>query len=211
MTDKSAVVAVIDDDPSMRDALGRLFETVSLNADLFASVEEYLRASKLRPANCIVLDVRLPGPSGLDFQTQLVNANDRTPIVFITAHADIPMSVRAMKAGAVEFLTKPFRHQELLDAVRNGIERDRSLHAEVQALADLQSRFASLTPRERQIMALLADGRMTKQIAGEIGISAMTVRIHRNQVISKMGARSSADLVRMADKLDLSSSKGKVD
>jgi FixJ family two-component response regulator len=211
MTDKSAVVAVIDDDPSMRDALGRLFETVSLNADLFASVEEYLRASKLRPANCIVLDVRLPGPSGLDLQAQLNNANDRTPIVFITAHADIPMSVRAMKAGAVEFLTKPFRHQELLDAVRNGIECDRSRHAEVQELVDLQSRFASLTPRERQIMALLADGRMTKQIAGEIGISAMTVRIHRNQVISKMGARSSADLVRMADKLDLLSSKGQVD
>jgi FixJ family two-component response regulator len=211
MTDKPAVVAVIDDDPSMRDALGRLFETVSLNADLFASVEEYLRASKLRPANCIVLDVRLPGPSGLDLQAQLNNANDRTPIVFITAHADIPMSVRAMKAGAVEFLTKPFRHQELLDAVRNGIERDRSRHAEVQELVDLQSRFASLTPRERQIMALLADGRMTKQIAGEIGISAMTVRIHRNQVISKMGARSSADLVRMADKLDLLSSKGQVD
>ena len=211
MTEEPTVVAVIDDDPSMRDALGRLFETVSLNADLFASVEEYLRASKLRPANCIVLDVRLPGPSGLDLQAQLNNANDRTPIVFITAHADIPMSVRAMKAGAVEFLTKPFRHQELLDAVRNGIERDRSRHAEVQELVDLQSRFASLTPRERQIMALLADGRMTKQIAGEIGISAMTVRIHRNQVISKMGARSSADLVRMADKLDLLSSKGQVD
>jgi FixJ family two-component response regulator len=211
MTDKPAVVAVIDDDPSMRDALGRLFETVSLNADLFASVEEYLRASKLRPANCIVLDVRLPGPSGLDLQAQLNNANDRTPIVFITAHADIPMSVRAMKAGAVEFLTKPFRHQELLDAVRNGIERDRSRHAEVQELVDLQSRFASLTPRERQIMALLADGRMTKQIAGEIGISAMTVRIHRNQVISKMGARSSADLVRMADKLGLPSSKRQAD
>jgi FixJ family two-component response regulator len=211
MTDKLPVVAVIDDDPSVRDALGRLFETVSLNADLFASVEEYLRASKLRPANCIVLDVRLPGPSGLDFQAQLASANDRTPIVFITAHADVPMSVRAMKAGAIEFLTKPFRHQELLDAVRNGIERDRSRRAEVQALADLQSRFASLTPRERQIMALLAEGRMTKQIAGEIGISAMTVRIHRNQVISKMGVRSTADLVRMADKLGLPSSKGQAD
>jgi FixJ family two-component response regulator len=205
MADKPAVVAVIDDDPSVRDALGRLFETVSLNADLFASVEEYLRASKVRPANCIVLDVRLPGPSGLDFQAQLASANDQTPIVFITAHADIPMSVRAMKAGAIEFLTKPFRHQELLDAVRKGIERDRSRRAEVQVLTDLQSRFASLTPRERQIMALLAEGRITKQIAGEIGISAMTVRIHRSQVISKMGARSTADLVRMADKLGPSS------
>jgi FixJ family two-component response regulator len=211
MTEEPTVVAVIDDDPSIRDALGRLFETVALKAELFGSVDEYLRASKSRPANCIVLDVRLPGPSGLDFQTQLAKANNRTPIVFITAHADIPTSVRAMKAGAIEFLTKPFRHQELLDAVRNGIERDRSRRAEVQALADLQSRFASLTPRERQIMALLAEGRMTKQIAGEIGISAMTVRIHRNQVISKMGARSSADLVRMADKLGLPSSKGQAD
>lgn len=207
MTDKPAVVAVIDDDPSIRNALGSLFETVSLKADLFASVEEYLQASKSRPVNCIVLDVRLPGPSGLDFQAQLASSNDRTPIVFITAHADIPMSVRAMKAGAIEFLTKPFRHQELLDAVRTGIEHDQSRRAEVQALADLRSRFASLTPRERQMMALLAEGRMTKQIAGETGISAMTVRIHRNQVVSKMGARSTADLVRMADKLGLPSSK----
>jgi len=211
MTDKPAVVAVIDDDPSIRDALGSLFETVSLKADLFASVEEYLQASKSRLVNCIVLDVRLPGPSGLDFQAQLASSNDETPIVFITAHADIPMSVRAMKAGAIEFLTKPFRHQELLDAVRTGIEHDQSRRAEVQALADLRSRFASLTPRERQMMALLAEGRMTKQIAGETGISAMTVRIHRNQVVSKMGARSTADLVRMADKLGLASSKGQAD
>jgi FixJ family two-component response regulator len=211
MTEEPTVVAVIDDDQSIRDALGRLFETVALKAELFGSVDEYLRASKSRPANCIVLDVRLPGASGLDFQTELARANNQTPIVFITAHADIPMSVRAMKAGAIEFLTKPFRHQELLDAVRNGIEHDRSRRAEVQALADLQSRFASLTPRERQIMALLAEGRMTKQIAGETGISAMTVRIHRNQVISKMGARSTADLVRMADKLGLPSSKRQAD
>jgi FixJ family two-component response regulator len=211
MTDAPVVVAVIDDDPSIRDALGRLFETVAIKAELFGSVDEYLHASKSRPANCIVLDVRLPGPSGLDFQTQLVSASNRTPIVFITAHADIPMSVRAMKAGAMEFLTKPFRHQELLDAVRNGIEHDRLRRAEAQALADLQARFASLTPRERQIMGLLAEGRITKQIAGEIGISAMTVRIHRNQVISKMGARSTADLVRMADRLDLKSSKTQAD
>jgi FixJ family two-component response regulator len=211
MTDEPVVVAVIDDDPSIRDALGRLFETVAIKAELFGSVDEYLRASKSRPANCIVLDVRLPGPSGLDFQTQLVSASDRTPIVFITAHADIPMSVRAMKAGAIEFLTKPFRHQELLDAVRNGIEHDRSRRAEAMALADLQARFASLTPRERQIMGLLAEGRITKQIAGEIGISAMTVRIHRNQVISKLGARSTADLVRMADRLNLKSSKAQAD
>jgi FixJ family two-component response regulator len=201
MTDEEIVVAVIDDDPSVRDALGRLFETVAIKAELFGSVDEYVKASKSHPANCIVLDVRLPGPSGLDLQAQLAKAKNRTPIVFITAHADIPMSVRAMKAGAIEFLTKPFRHQELLDAVRNGIEHDRSRRAEAVALADLQARFSSLTPREREIMALLAQGRITKQIAGEIGISAMTVRIHRSQVISKMGARSAADLVRMADKL----------
>src|SRR5260370_25975504 len=211
MTEEPTVVVVMDDEQRIRDAVGRLFETVALKAELFGSVDEYLRASKSRPANRILLDVRLPGPSGLDFQTQLARANNRTPIVFITAHADIPTSVRAMKAGAIEFLTKPFRHQELLDAVRNGIEHDRSRRAEVQALADLQVRFATLTPRERQIMALLAEGRMTKQIAGQIGIGAMTVRIHRNQVISKMGARSTADLVRMADKLSLQSSKEQSD
>jgi FixJ family two-component response regulator len=211
MIDERPVVAVIDDDQSIREALQGMFETVALKAELYGSVEEYLRASKSRPANCIVLDVRLPGPSGLDFQAQLAAANSRTPIVFITAHADIPMSVRAMKAGAIGFLTKPFRDQELLDAVRNGIEHDRSRRAEVQALTALQARFASLTPREREIMTLLAEGRIAKQIAGQIGISAMTVRIHRNQVISKMGARSIADLVRMADKLDLQSSKGQSD
>jgi FixJ family two-component response regulator len=207
MTDENAVVAVIDDDQSIREALQELFETVALKTELYGSVDEYLRASKSVPANCIVLDVRLPGASGLDFQAQLVNANSPIPIVFLTAHADIPMSVRAIKAGAVEFLTKPFRDQELLDAVRNGIERDRLNRAQVQELAALQARFESLTSREREIMALLAEGRIVKQIAGETGITAMTVRIHRNQVISKMGARSAADLVRMADKLGLKSSK----
>ena len=207
MTDENAVVAVIDDDQSIREALQELFETVALKTELYGSVDEYLRASKSVAANCIVLDVRLPGASGLDFQAQLVNANSRIPIVFLTAHADIPMSVRAIKAGAVEFLTKPFRDQELLDAVRNGIERDRLNRVQVQELAALQARFESLTSREREIMALLAEGRIVKQIAGETGITAMTVRIHRNQVISKMGARSAADLVRMADKLGLKSSK----
>jgi FixJ family two-component response regulator len=166
-----------------------------------------LRADRSVPASCIVLDVRLPGASGLDFQTQLAKANSRTPIVFLTAHADIPMSVRAMKGGAVEFLTKPFRDQELLDAVRNGIERDRLNRSEAQELAALRARFESLTSREREILALLAEGQIVKQIAGQIGITAMTVRIHRTQVISKMGARTAADLVRMADKLNLQSSK----
>jgi FixJ family two-component response regulator len=207
MTDENAVVAIIDDDQSIREALQELFETVALKTELYGSVDEYLRASRSVPANCIVLDVRLPGASGLDFQAQLVNANSPIPIVFLTAHADIPMSVRAIKAGAVEFLTKPFRDQELLDAVRNGIERDRLNRVQVRELAALQARFESLTSREREIMALLAEGRIVKQIAGQTGITAMTVRIHRNQVISKMGARSAADLVRMADKLGLKSSK----
>jgi FixJ family two-component response regulator len=207
MTDERTVIAVIDDDRSVREALSELFETVALKTELYGSVDEYLRRSTSSPVNCIVLDVRLPGASGLDFQAQLANANSRTPIVFLTAHADIPMSVRAIKAGAVEFLTKPFRDQELLDAVRNGVERDRLNRAQALELAALQARFESLTSREREIMALLAEGRIVKQIAGQIGITAMTVRIHRNQVISKMGARSAADLVRMADKLDLQSSK----
>jgi len=207
MTDERAVVAVIDDDESIREALRELFATVALRTELYGSIDEYLRASKSVPASCIILDVRLPGASGLDFQAQLANANSRTPIVFLTAHADIPMSVRAIKGGAIEFLTKPFRHQELLDAVRKGIEHDRLNRAQAQELAALQARFESLTAREREVMALLAEGRITKQIAGQIGITAMTVRIHRNQVLSKMGARSTADLVRMADKLDQGSSK----
>lgn len=207
MSDERAVVAVIDDDKSVREALRELFATVALKTELFGSVDEYLRASKSHPVNCIVLDVRLPGASGLDFQAQLANANSSPSIVFLTAHADIPMSVRAIKAGAIEFLTKPFRHQELLDAVRNGIEHDQLNRAQAQELAALQARFELLTSREREVMALLAEGRITKQIAGQIGITAMTVRIHRNQVLSKMGARSTADLVRMADKLDHQSSK----
>ena len=207
MTDERAVVAVIDDDKSVREALRELFATVALKTELYGSIDEYLHASKSVPASCIVLDVRLPGASGLDFQAQLASANSRTPIVFLTAHADIPMSVRAIKGGAIEFLTKPFRHQELLDAVRNGIEHDRLNRAQAQELTALQARFESLTAREREVMALLAEGRITKQIAGQIGITAMTVRLHRNQVLSKMGARSTADLVRMADKLDQLSSK----
>jgi FixJ family two-component response regulator len=211
MTDERTVVAVIDDDESVREALRELLATVALKTELYGSIDEYLRASKSLSVNCIILDVRLPGASGLDFQAQLANANNRTSIVFLTAHADIPMSVRAIKAGAIEFLTKPFRDQELLDAVRKGIERDRLNRAQAHELAALQARFESLTSREREIMALIAEGRITKQIAGQIGISAMTVRIHRNQVISKMGARSTADLVRMADKLDLPLSKERPD
>ena len=167
MSGERAIVAVIDDDQRVREALHGLLETVALDVELFVSVEDFLGASRSRAPDCIVLDVRLPGPSGLDFQAQLSKANVHTPIVFITGHGDIPMSVRAMKAGAIEFLTKPFRDQELLDAVRSGIERARARRAEQQVVAQLQQRFASLTTREREIVALLAVGRSNKQIAAK--------------------------------------------
>jgi FixJ family two-component response regulator len=202
MNEQRAVVAVIDDDESVREALQGLLESVALKVELFGSVDDYLRTSKSHAPNCIVLDLRLPGPSGLDLQAQLAGANSPTPIVFITAHGDIRTSVRAMKAGAIEFLAKPLQEQELLDAVRNGIERDRVQRAEEQAIAELRTRFASLTPREKEVMALLAAGRLNKQIAGQMGTSEMTARVHRNQVMHKMGAQSLADLVRIADRLD---------
>jgi FixJ family two-component response regulator len=201
MSDEHAIVAVIDDDQSVREALRGLLETVALKVELFVSVEDFLKRDHSDAPDCIVLDVRLPGPSGLDFQATLASANIHTPIVFITGHGDIPMSVRAMKAGAIEFLTKPFRDQDLLDAVQGGIERVRARRVEEQLTTALRKRFASLTAREQEIMALAAAGRLNKQIAGQIGISEVTVRVHRNQVMQKMGARSLADLVRMADEL----------
>jgi FixJ family two-component response regulator len=207
MNEQRAVVAVIDDDESVREALQGLLESVALKVELFGSVDDFLRTRRSHAPNCIVLDVRLPGPSGLDLQAQLAGANSPTPIVFITAHGDIRMSVRAMKAGAIEFLAKPLQEQELLDAVRNGIERDRVRRAEEQAIAELRTRFASLTPREKEVMALLAAGRLNKQIAGQMGTSEMTARVHRNQIMHKMRAQSLADLVRMADKLDGPSTK----
>src|SRR6516165_271651 len=164
MSGERAIVAVIDDDQRVREALHGLLETVALDVELFVSVEDFLGASRSRAPDCIVLDVRLPGPSGLDFQAQLSKANVHTPIVFITGHGDIPMSVRAMKAGAIEFLTKPFRDQELLDAVRSGIEHDCAGRAAEQAIAELRDRFASLTRREREIMAFIATGRCNKRI-----------------------------------------------
>ena len=207
MSGERAIVAVIDDDQRVREALHGLLETVALDVELFVSVEDFLGASRSRAPDCIVLDVRLPGPSGLDFQAQLSKANVDTPIVFITGHGDIPMSVRAMKAGAIEFLTKPFRDQELLDAVRSGIERARARRAEQQVVAQLKQRFASLTTREREIVAFLAVGRSNKQIAGQMDISEVTTRVHRRQAMQKMGARSLADLVRLVDKLALSQTK----
>lgn len=195
------IVAVIDDDESVRESLGALLETISLKVALFRSVEAFLGANPPVLPSCIVLDVRLPGASGFELQEQLVAAHVDTPIVFITGHGDIPMSVRAMKAGAIEFLSKPFREQELLDAVRQGIERNRARAAQRRDFAQIHERFAGLTDREREIMTLLATGRVSKQIAGQLGVSEVTVRVHRSQIMQKMGARSPADLVRIADRL----------
>jgi FixJ family two-component response regulator len=196
-------VVVIDDDESVRDSLRGLLETISLDVALFRSVEAFLSANPPVLPSCIVLDVRLPGASGFELQKQLVSADVDTPIVFITGHGDIPMSVRAMKAGAVEFLAKPFREQELLDAVRQGIERHRASVARRRAWVQIRERFATLTDREKEIMTLLARGRVSKRIAGQLGISEVTVRVHRGQIMQKMGARSLADLVRMVDLLKL--------
>jgi FixJ family two-component response regulator len=195
------VVVVIDDDESVRESLRGLLETISLKVALFRSVEAFLDANPPVLPSCVVLDVRLPGASGFELQKQLVEADVDTPIVFITGHGDIPMSVRAMKAGAIEFLSKPFREQELLDAVRQGIERHHAHAAQRRAWVQIRERFAGLTDREKEIMTLLARGRVSKQIAGQLGVSEVTVRVHRSQIMQKMGARSLADLVRIADRL----------
>ena len=194
-------VVVIDDEESVRESLRGLLETISLNVALFRSVEAFLSANPPVLPSCIILDVRLPGASGFELQKQLVEADVDTPIVFISGHGDIPMSVRAMKAGAIEFLSKPFREQELLDAVRQGIERHRARVVERRASAQIDERFAGLTDREKDIMTLLARGCASKQIAGQLGVSEVTVRVHRSQIMQKMGARSLVDLVRMSDRL----------
>jgi FixJ family two-component response regulator len=196
-------VFVVDDDTSMRQALARLFDSVQLRVEVFASTQEFLNSERPDVSGCLVLDVRLPGLSGLDFQAEMTKANVRIPIVFITGHGDIPMSVRAMKAGAVDFLTKPFRDQDLLDAVAAAIQRDQNRREHENAIANLKAHFASLTPREREIMALVASGLMSKQIAAQIELSEITVKVHRSHIMKKMGARSVADLVRMAEALGL--------
>jgi FixJ family two-component response regulator len=197
------IVYVIDDDESMRRALTNLFQSVSLRVEVFGSAPELLQRSLPDVASCLVLDIRLPGLSGLDFQTELAKANIRIPIIFMTGHGDIPMTVRAMKAGAVDFLAKPFRHQEMLDAVAMAIERDRKRRKDEQMISNAQALFETLTPRERDVLALVAAGRMNKQIAAEIGIAEITVKIHRGHVMKKMGTRSLADLVRITEMLRL--------
>jgi FixJ family two-component response regulator len=197
------VVFVVDDDASIRQALARLFQSVQLQAEVFASPQEFLQSERPNVPSCLVLDVRLPGVSGLDFQAELIRADVRIPIVFITGHGDIPMTVRAMKAGAVDFLGKPFRDQDLLDAVTTAIQRDQKRRDQENTVADVRAHFSSLTAREREIMALVASGLMSKQIAAQVGLSEITVKVYRSHVMKKMGAKSVADLVRMADALGM--------
>ena len=201
-------IVVIDDDASMRKALDNLLKSVGFEVELFASPQEFLQSGRPDRPGCIVLDVRFPGRSGLDMQRDLREANARLPIIFITGYGDIPMSVRAMKAGAVEFLTKPFRDQDLLDAVGTALEEDRARRAGDLRLAELRGRFDMLTARERQVLSLVVAGRLNKQIAGELGVSEMTVKMHRRQVMRKMQATGVAQLVRLADQIGITVPQG---
>jgi FixJ family two-component response regulator len=204
MTEAAPVVFVVDDDPSVRRAIKRLVESVGLQVELFGSAQEFLRSKRPNAPSCLVLDVRLPGISGLDFQRELADANIHIPIIFITAHADIPMTVRAMKAGAVEFLTKPFRDQDLLDAIHLALERDHTRRLQDEEVAKLRGRYESLTPREREVLPWVVSGLLSKQIADAIGATEATVKAHRSQLMRKMDANSVADLVRMAEKMGIS-------
>jgi FixJ family two-component response regulator len=198
------IVFVVDDDPSVRRAIQRLIGSVGLQVELFGSAQELLGAKLSNVPSCLVLDVRLPGISGLDFQRQLAEANIKIPIIFITAHGDIPMTVRAMKAGAVEFLTKPFRDQDLIDSVHLALERDKARRQQEADVRTLRERFESLTPREREILPLVVSGLLNKQIATVIKASEATVKVHRSQLTRKMGAQSLAELVGMAAKIGIS-------
>jgi FixJ family two-component response regulator len=198
-----STVLIIDDDADLRNSVGRLLRSVGLNAQLFASIPDFLKSDRPDTPACLVLDVRLPGKSGLDFQRELGSANIHLPIIFITGHGDIPMTVQAMKGGAIEFLTKPFREQDLLDAIQLGLDKDRSRRKKETALGDLRARFETLSPREREIMVHVVRGRLSKQIAADCGISETTVKVHRSNLSRKMKARSLSELTRMADRLKL--------
>jgi FixJ family two-component response regulator len=201
------VVFVVDDDASFRESLKDLIGSVGLRVEAFASAQEFLRSKRPDVPSCLVLDVRLKGLSGLDLQKRLVEGGVDIPIIFITGHGDIPMTVQAMKAGAVEFLTKPFRDQDLLDAIQKSLERDRKGREQRAEIAELRRRFDSLTPREREVMALVAAGLLNKQVAGELGTSEASVKVHRQHVMEKIGAGSLAELVRIADKLKIPTPK----
>jgi FixJ family two-component response regulator len=198
---KGAIVYIVDDDSSLRDALGELLQSIGLETRTYGSVRDFVDAARPDLPGCLVLDVRLPGQSGLDFQSQLAELGIRIPVVLITGHGDIPMSVRAMKAGAIDFLPKPFREQDMIEAVLRGIDRDRQKRIAEQDLVRLRDKFATLSPREQEVMMLVTTGKMNKQVAGDLGLSEVTVKIHRGSAMRKMGARTLADLVRMAEVL----------
>lgn len=211
MTEKGlapGVVFVIDDDASLRRSLENLFASVDLRVQTFGSCAEFLRSKLVEGPSCLVLDVRLPGVSGLDFQVQLAAANIRLPVIFITGHGDIPMTVKAMRAGAMEFLTKPFRDQDLLDAVQRSLEADRKRRELRDTGSELRTRFASLTLREQEVIALVSSGLINKQVAARLGLSEITVKVHRGNAMRKLGAKSLADLIRMAHVLDLKLADG---
>jgi FixJ family two-component response regulator len=209
VTDADPIVFVVDDDAAVREAVKKLIASVGLRVETFGSTQEFLERKRPAAPACLVLDVRLPDVSGLEFQHDLAEANVQIPIIFITGHADVPMTVRAMKAGAVEFLTKPFRGQELLDAIQEAITRDRAAWKERAEMSGLRARFDSLTPREKDVLALVVSGLLNKQIGAELGTSELTVKTHRGRVMQKMEADSLADLVRMAERLKSSAAKYK--